>query len=324
MFISKTLVTGSSGFVGSALIERLASDSTFIDILALSRTSNNNYPKRVRHFKLGDLNNQIDYLKLLYGVETLVHCAARVHQIKETATDQLEAYRDVNVNITVNLALCAAKAGVRRFIFISTIKVNGECTQIGCPFSADDKPKPVEPYGISKLEAELALRDIESKSGMEVVIVRPPLVYGPGVKANFANMINWVASGIPLPFGSIKNKRSFVSLDNLVDLLVLCLKHPAAAGQTFLVSDGEDVSTAELLIRSARAMNKKILLLNVPVFMLKIIFFLMGKLELYQRLTCSLQLDISKTRMLLNWSPSLSLDQGLIKTFNDIKFETYI
>jgi nucleoside-diphosphate-sugar epimerase len=239
--------------------------------------------------------------------------------MQDNATNGLKAYREVNVSGTLNLARQAAHAGVDRFVFVSSIKVNGEATQPGHPYTADDVPLPLDPYGVSKLEAEQGLRDIEEQTGMEVVIVRPPLVYGPGVKANFATMMCWLARGFPLPLGAIRNARSMVALDNLVDLLVTCLNHPAAAGQTFLVSDGEDVSTTELLRRTANAMGKKALLLPVPALVFKWGAVILGKYDVAQRLTGSLQVDITKTRRLLGWNPPLTLDQGLKKAVEGMK-----
>lgn len=265
------------------------------------------------------MTDSTDWNLALKGVQAVVHCAARVHVMQDDATDPLQAYREVNVNGTLNLARQAAQAGVRRFVFVSSIKVNGEATQPGQPFTADDVPLPLDPYGVSKFEAEVGLRDIESQTGMEVVIVRPPLVYGPGVKANFASMMRWVARGIPLPLAAIHNARSMVALDNLVDLLLTCLKHPAAAGQTFLVSDGEDVSTTELLRRTAQAMGKRALLLPVPASVLEIGATLLGKRAVAQRLCGSLQVDIAKTRRLLDWTPPLTLDQGLKKAVEGMK-----
>jgi nucleoside-diphosphate-sugar epimerase len=214
---------------------------------------------------------------------------------------------------TIQLGRQAVELGVRRFVFVSSIKVNGEQTLPGQPFRADSTPAPVDSYGFSKHEAERELIRLGSDTGLEVVIVRPPLVYGPGVKANFASMVRWVALGIPLPLGAVHNARSMVALDNLVDLLVTCLKHPAAAGQTFLVSDGEDVSTSELLRRTAQAMGKKACLFPVPARMLELGAALLGKRAVAQRLCGSLQVDMEKTRKLLNWTPPLTLDQGLRK-----------
>ena len=311
------LVTGGSGFVGSALLKQFLKDG--FEVRASARSCLSTGLKGVQFHQIGDMTAATDWSAALKGMQAVVHCAARVHVMQDDAADPLQAYREVNVKGTLNLANQAAKAGVRRFVFVSSIKVNGEVTQPGRPFTADDIPSPLDPYGVSKLEAEQGLRRIEAQTGMEVVIVRPPLVYGPGVKANFASMMRWVARGIPLPLGAIQNVRSMVALDNLVDLLVTCLKHPAAAGQSFLVSDGEDVSTTELLCRTAQAMGKKALLLPVPASVLELGASLLGKRSVSQRLCSSLQVDIEKTRWLLGWSPPLTLDQGLKKAVEGMK-----
>ena len=315
----KVLVTGATGFVGGALVRRLSADPACKGLVVALRSRTELRIKGVRQVQVGDLLTITDWSVALQGVDTVVHCAARVHVMQDDATDPLQAYREVNVNGTLNLASQAAQAGVGRFVFVSSIKVTGETTQPGQPFKADDVPTPLDPYGVSKLEAELGLREIEAQTGMEVVIVRPPLVYGPGVKANFASMMRWVARGIPLPLGAIQNARSMVALDNLVDLLVTCLTHPGAAGQTFLVSDGEDVSTTELLRRTAQAMGKKAFLLPVPATVLELGTSLLGKRAVAQRLSGSLQVDIEKTRRLLGWSPPLTLDQGLKKAVEGMK-----
>lgn len=311
------LLTGGTGFVGGALQKRLLADGAQLKV-----TSRKTIPKMVdsvQFIQVSSLNAENNWGSALDGVDAVVHCAARVHVMNELSLDPLEDYRKVNVQGSLNLARQAARAGVRRFVFVSSIKVNGEVTQPGQTFTADDVPEPLDPYGVSKMEAEQGLRDIGVQSGMEVVIVRPPLVYGPGVKANFAAMMRWVARGIPLPLGSIHNARSMVALENLVDLLVTCLKHPAAAGQTFLVSDGEDVSTTELLIRVSNAMGKKTLLLPVPVFLLEWSAAMLGKRSVAQRLCSSLQVDIEKTRRFLGWNPPLTLNQGLKKAVEGMK-----
>jgi nucleoside-diphosphate-sugar epimerase len=307
------LVTGATGFVGGALVRRLTADGAGKCVVAAVRRKAESLPEDGWQVQVGDLLPTTDWGMALQGVVTVVHCAARVHVMQDDSTDPLQAYRDVNVNGTLNLATQAAQAGVRRFVFVSSIKVNGEVTRFGKPFTADDLPSPADPYGVSKLEAEQGLREIEVRTGMEVVIVRPPLVYGPGVKANFAAMMRWVARGIPLPLGAIHNARSMVALDNLVDLLVSCMKHPAAAGQTFLVSDGEDVSTTELLRRTAQAVGKRARLLPVPAFVLEAGAAFVGKRAVAQRLCGSLQVDMAKTQTLLGWSPPLTLDEGLKK-----------
>lgn len=278
------LVTGATGFVGCALVRQLAADRAFNGVVAAVRQRVAPWPERVTQLQVGDLLSTTDWSAALQGVRALVHCAARVHVMQDDAVDPLDAYRLVNVEGTLNLARQAAAAGVRRFVFLSSIKVNGEATPPGRPFTADAVPAPLDSYGVSKLEAEQGLRELEAKTSMEVVIVRPPLVYGPGVKANFASMMRWVARGMPLPLGAIHNARSMVTLDNLVDLLVTCLKHPAAAGQTFLVSDGEDVSTSELLRRTAQAMGREAFLLPIPTFMLERGAALLGKRAVAQRL----------------------------------------
>ena len=259
------------------------------------------------------MNDRADWRKALAGCQVVVHLAARVHVMTDTAKNPLDEFRQVNVKGTLNLARQAAAAGVRRFVFVSSIKVNGEATEPGHPFTAEDTPAPLDAYGISKMEAEQGLREISAQTGMEVVIIRPPLVYGPGVKANFAAMMRWLARGVPLPLGAIHNQRSLVALDNLVDLIVTCIAHPAAANQTFLVSDGQDVSTTELLRRMGRAMKRPARLMPVPAGLLEWTAALVGKRDVAQRLCGSLQVDIQKTRQLLGWNPPLTLDQGLKK-----------
>lgn len=235
--------------------------------------------------------------------------------MNETAADPLAEFRRVNVAGTVNLARQAQLAGVKRFVFVSSIKVNGEQTPAGKPFTADDAPAPIDPYGISKLEAEQALLELGQRTGMEVVIVRPVLVYGPGVKANFLSMIRWLDKGVPLPLGSIKdNRRSIVALDNLVDLLTTCLTHSGAAGRVFLAGDGEDLSTTALLQRVAAALDKRPLLLPVPAPLLALAARMLGKPGIAQRLCGSLEVDLGKNRRLLDWTPPVKMDAALRKT----------
>lgn len=268
-------------------------------------------------FSVGELNASADWSGLLEGVDAVVHTAARVHVLNEVAADPLAAFRRVNVEGTTQLARQAVAAGVKRFVFVSSIKVNGESTSLGHSFRADDNPLPSDPYGISKLEAEGALREISADSGMELVIVRPPLVYGPGVKANFAAMMKWLGRGVPMPLGAIENRRSLVALDNLVDLLVRCVQHPAAGGQIFLVSDGEDVSTTQLLREMGSALGCKARLIPLPAAWLEWGASLIGKREVARRLCGSLQVDIEKTRTMLQWQPPISLAEGLKRTVKD-------
>jgi UDP-glucose 4-epimerase len=261
-----------------------------------------------------DFNVTDGWQASLAGVDVVIHSAARVHVMNDSESDPLAAFRKVNVDGTLNLARQAVAAGVRRFVFVSSIKVNGEATELGQPYRADDVPAPGDPYGVSKMEAEQGLRELAAQTGLEVVVIRPVLVYGPGVKANFMTMMRWLDKGVPLPFGAIDNRRSLVALDNLVDLVATCVTHPAAANQTFLVSDGEDLSTTGLLRRMAQALDKSARLLPVPAWMLRAGASLLGKSALSQRLCGSLQVDISKTRELLAWQPPVSVDVAMRAT----------
>jgi UDP-glucose 4-epimerase len=309
----KILVTGGTGFVGKGVLNRLIHGSDCA-VVATVRSSNATLPARVSVISMTGLGADADWLPALGGVDVVVHCAARVHVMKERAGDPLMIFRQVNVEGTLALARQAAAAGVRRFVFLSSIKVNGESTVIAHPFTPDDSPSPTDPYGVSKMEAENGLRALASETGMEVVIIRPVLVYGPGVKANFLSMMRWLNKGVPLPLGAIHNKRSLVALDNLVDLIVTCISHPAAANQTFLVSDGEDLSTTDLLRRMSLALGKSARLFPVPAWFIKGAAALLGKQAVVQRLCGSLQVDISKTCTLLGWEPPVSVDEALRKT----------
>ncbi len=311
----QVLVTGANGFVGRALCAEAVSRG--MAVRGITRASGD-LPISVENFAVGGIDGNTDWRDVLTGCEVVVHLAARVHVMADLAANPLEEFRRVTVRGTLNLARQAAAANVRRFLFVSSIKVNGEATQLGRPFTADDAPAPLDAYGVSKMEAEQGLREIARQSGMDVVIIRPPLVYGPGVKANFAAMIRWLNCGVPLPLGATHNQRSFVSLNNLVDLIVTCLTYPAAANQTFLVSDGEDVSTTELLRRMSQALGRPARLVPVPVSWLKLAAAMVGKQDVAQRLCGSLQVDIEKTRRLLGWTPPLSLDEGLKKAAEGI------
>jgi nucleoside-diphosphate-sugar epimerase len=305
------LITGANGFVGRALCAKARASNLFVK--GMVRSVQTLVPD-VEPIVIGEIDANTDWGSALQGINVVVHLAARVHIMDDRATDPLQAFRKVNLDGTLNLAKQAALAGVQRFVFISSIKVNGESTNIGQPFRADDTPTPVDAYGISKREAEDALKRLAKETGMEVVIIRPPLVYGEGVKANFYSMMRWLDKGVPLPLGAIHNQRSLVALDNLVDLIITCISHPAAANQIFLVSDGEDLSTSELLRRMANALDKPARLLPVPVWLLRLGSGLLGKQGFAQRLCGSLQLDISKTRQLLDWTPPISVNEALRKT----------
>jgi len=306
------LVTGATGFVGSALVDRLAAYG--LAVRAVVRRGGCQVPDSVGLVQVTDLKPDTDWSRALDSVDDVVHASARVHAIADKAADPLAEFRCINVDGTLNLARQAARAGVRRFVFISSIKVNGEATTEGQRYTPDDMPSPSDPYGVSKHEAEVGLRRIAAETEMEVVIIRPVLVYGPGVKANFLAMMRWLHKGIPLPLGAINNSRSLVALENLVDLIVTCLHQSAAANQTFLVSDGEDLSTPELLRRTAAAMGKKARLIPVPAPILQLGARLLGKPDIAQRLCGSLQVDITKTRELLGWTPPATVAQALKKT----------
>jgi nucleoside-diphosphate-sugar epimerase len=313
----KVLLTGASGFLGNALLNRLLIDGYACSVAVRSRTES--FPSNVQVKKIDSFEHQSQCGEVVTGSEVVVHCAARVHVMKETAIDPLMAFRKINVVGTLNLAREAASAGVKRFIFISSIKVNGESTQLGHPYRADDAPAPSDPYGISKMEAEEGLRRLALETGMEVVIIRPVLIYGPGVKSNFRTMMAWLSRGLPMPLGALRNKRSLVSLDNLVDLIEICLHHPRAANQTFLVSDGMDVSTPELLTHLGIALKKPVRLISVPLVLLNFLATLVGRSSMASRLCGSLQVDIEKTRNLLDWTPPYGMDEALAKTADDFK-----
>lgn len=310
--LKKVLLTGGTGFVGRAVLDRLCRDG--LDIVSCSRAETINVPSGVMYLSVPGLDSNTVWKPALDGVEVVIHCAARVHVMHDTSSVPLAEFRKVNVEGTLNLARQAVRAGVKRFVYISSIKVNGEGTAPSKPYTADDTPMPVDPYGISKLEAEQGLQALSQGTGMEVVIIRPVLVYGPGVKANFLSMMNWLKRGAPLPLGAVHNKRSMVALDNLVDLVVTCIDHPKAANQVFLVSDGEDLSTTELLRRTGQFLGRPARLLPIPTFMLATAARLLGKHGIAQRLCGSLQVDIGKTRALLGWQPPVTVDEALAKT----------
>lgn len=300
----KVLITGASGFVGQAVSKALSLNGHEI-VRAVSK-------EQTDALVVGDIGPETNWKEALKKCGVVIHLAARVHVMNERSSNPMTEFRRVNVEGTAALARQAAAAGVKRFIFLSSIKVNGEYSESGKPFTASDAPRPEDPYGISKYEAEKLLEAIASETGMEVVIIRPPLVYGPGVKANFESMMRWLSKGLPLPLAAITgNRRSFVAIDNLVDLVMTCLNSPNAANQTFLVSDGEDLSTAQLLERMGAAMGKPARLFYLPSALLKLGTILLNRPSTYQRLCGTLQLDIAKARQLLGWAPPVSVQEGL-------------
>ncbi len=261
--------------------------------------------------EVGEINAETDWRLALKNVKWVVHTAARVHVVQRDTPESLAFFRRINVQGSLRLARQAALIGVSRFVFLSTVKVHGESTPQGAPFNENSEPTPHDSYAISKMEAEQSLREIAAETGMEVVIIRPPLVYGPGVKANFAALMGVVAKGMPLPLGALDNRRSLVAVDNLVDLIITCLFHPAAANQSFLVSDGHDLSTTELVRHMARSMNRTAHLIPVPARIVMACASALGRKPAAERLCENLQVDITKARDQLGWSPPISVDEGL-------------
>jgi nucleoside-diphosphate-sugar epimerase len=303
------LVTGASGFVGRAVVERLRSSG--YDVRGSVRREDFVRVDGVEYTTVRGLERDTDWSAALDGCDAVIHTAARVHVMREQAADPLAEFRHTNVDGTLALARQAVAAGVRRFVFVSSIKVNGEETAPGKSFAADDAPAPLDSYGRSKLEAEEGLRALLEQAAREWVIVRPPLVYGPGVRANFAAMLRWIRSGVPLPLAAVRNRRSLVGLANLAALLECCVAHPAAANEVFLAADGEDLSTPDLLRRLAAAMGTRIRLFAVPPAALRALAASSGRRDWAARLLGNLQVDAGKARERLGWSPPLTVDAGL-------------
>jgi nucleoside-diphosphate-sugar epimerase len=308
--LHKVLITGANGFVGQALLKAMLKQN--ISVVAAVRASGARVNDDSEQIEVGDLSAQQDWTLALGGVESIVHTAARVHVMNDTDSEPLNVFRQINTDATLNLARQAAQAGVKRFIFLSTIKVNGETTQSGFPFCEQINSLPTDPYAVSKWEAERGLIQIARNTGMEVVIIRPPLIYGPGVKGNFATMMKWLKRGVPLPLGAVHNRRSLLALDNLVSFILLCLEHPKAANETFVLADGVDISTTQLLEKIAHAMKKSPRLLPVPVSWMIFVANLLGKQAVAERLFGSLQIDITKAQNKLNWQPPVSMEKQLL------------
>lgn len=306
----KILVTGANGFIGRNLCASLK-EKGFIVRGAL-RNNVRDIPGVDEYVRVGDINESTDWQQALAGVDAVIHLAARVHIINDPVADPIKAFRKVNVLGTERLARMVAKAGVKRFIFISSVKVNGEGALR--PYTETDAPEPQDAYGISKREAEDALACIAGETGLKAVILRLPLVYGRGVKANFKNLIKITGAGLPLPFKGIRNRRSFLYLGNLVDAIITCISHPLAAGETFLASDGQDVSTPDLIKMIATAMYKKPVLFSLHPGILKALCKIVGKTEEIEKLTGSLLVDNSKIRNLLGWKPPFTLEEGIKET----------
>lgn len=304
--MNKILVTGANGFVGRQVVHDLAMRGREV-VQAVRRVTG---PGQVA---VGDLSGATDWRAALAGCDAVIHLAARVHVMQDRSKDALAEFRKVNVIASVELARQAIAAGINRFVYVSSVKVNGEST-FGKAYTPFDPPAPQDPYGISKLEAENALRALTKDSEMRLVVVRSPLVYGPGVRANFLRLMQLVGSGVPLPFGALRNKRSMVSVGNLSDLLITCATHPAAAGQVFLVSDESDASTPELVRRIGEALKKKPCLLPIPAPLLKFGAQLLGASSAADRLLGSLQVDISHTKQTLGWKPVETQQQAIAAT----------
>lgn len=312
----RILITGANGFIGSSLCAHLKENG--IHVRACVRRERECFQDKLEYYKVSDINSSTSWLGAFDGVDVVVHAAARVHVMRELSLNPIEEFREINVSGTICLARQAAENGVKRFIFLSSLGVNGSSTD-NVPFFADNFPAPDSPYAKSKLEAEQQLFQLGQSTGMEIVVVRPPMVYGPNAPGNFGVLVRWISTGLPLPFGRIENRRSFIGVDNLVDLLLTSIRHPSAANQVFLVSDGEDVSTTDLLRRTARAMDKPSRLVPVPAVWLEWGADMVGKRDVAQKLCGSLQVDITKTRELLGWSPPLTLDQGLKRAVEGLR-----
>ena len=307
------LLTGATGFVGSAIQERIVADGNYDLTIAVRNISEQS--EAVHIVKVDDLTATTDWNDALKDIDVVVHSAARVHVMDDTSADPLTEFRKVNVEGTLNLARQAVEAGVTRFIFISSIKVNGEGTEIGKPYTADSKLNPIDPYGISKYEAEQGLLKLAEDTALEVVIIRPTLVYGEDVKGNFYSLMKWTYKGIPLPIGGIKqNLRSLVSVDNLVDFIVTCIEHKDAKNEVFLISDDDDISTADLLKEISKGLGVKNKAVNIPPRLINTVASALGKSGVAQRLSGSLQVDITKAKNLLGWNPKYSTSESIQKT----------
>ena len=324
--VQKVLVTGSGGFIGAKLCDELIARGKHVCGAtrarceepkgALDRTPSNHASHGSSRFKtveVGNIGEGADWTEALEGVDAVVHLAARAHILREFALDLLAEFRKINTQGTLTLAEAAARAGVKRFVFLSSVGASGDSSS-EAPLTEETPPRPTTPYGLSKWEAEQALQEVESRTGIEVVIIRPPLLYGPRVKGNFLRFVQLIERGVPLPLGGLRNRRSFLGLSNIVDLICCCLEHPEAAGKTFLASDGDDVSTPELIRRIAKALGKSARLLPLPEWLLRFGGAITGKSEDVRRLCGSLQIDSSRVRRVLGWTPPSTMQEELTRT----------
>ena len=310
------LVTGINGFVGNCLNEKLAKNKFLVK--GVIREGNCRAATIQVPCLIDNIDSFTNWSECLAGVDIVIHLAARVHVMQDQAANPLQEFLEVNLDGTINLAKQAADAGVKRFVYVSSIKVNGEFT-VNKPFNEQDNPNPQDPYAVSKYQAEKGLFELAKTTGMEVVIIRPPLVYGAGVKANFLQLIGLVNRLFPLPLASVKNQRSMIYVGNLVDAIITCATHPKAANQLYLVSDNELVSTPQLIRQLARALGKRSLIFPFPIFMMKFLARFFGKSAAVDRLTQSLVIDSSKIRNELDWKPPYTMEQGLKATANWFK-----
>jgi len=305
------LVTGATGFVGQPLCDRLVSENNIISATIRNVDDKDKLPTEIKPILINSLSDALP-TEQLANTEVVIYLAARVHQMNDNSPNALDAYREINAKAAISLAKQAAEHGVRRFIYLSSIKVNGE--GLTDPYSEKDTPNPIDPYGQSKWEGEQGLLKLSQETGLEVVIIRPPLIYGSNVKANFLQLLKIIDKRIPLPFGAINNARSILFVDNLVDAIITCINHANAKNQTFIVSDGEDLSTTDLIRRLGKALGKSPLLLPIPGKLLRLTTKLLGKADIGDRLLGSLQVDSSKIRQMLDWTQPYTVDQGLQAT----------
>ena len=308
--MSKVFVTGASGFIGQSICKFLATSKHIVcgavrDKISIPNTST------IKYLNIGDITLQKNWKNILAGYDCVIHCASRAHVINEIKINSLETYRLINLKSTVELAKQCSIAGVKRMIFLSSIGVLGSNTNNRKPFLYSDKPNPTDNYALSKYEAEQELSKISKETGLEIVVIRPPLVYGPFAPGNLKRLIKIISYGIPLPFSLINNKKSLVGIDNLINLITLCIEHPSAAGKTFLVSDGEDISTPDLISYITSNMGRSARLFSLPIPLLKLSSQIIGRQREIDRLIGSLQVDINYTRKLLNWAPPVSVKEGI-------------
>lgn len=313
--MTKILITGSSGFIGKVLTEKLIANNYLVH--ASSRNNHQQLTKGVLKFNIGEIDDKTNWEKALAGVNCIIHCAAKTHEIQKLKKDLLNDFRKVNTKGTINLAEQASIHGVKRLIFLSSIKVNGERTSNSSSFKYDDIPNPEDAYGISKWEAEQGLWQVSQRTGLEVVIIRAPLVLGYGAKGNLGRLMKLINSGIPLPLSLIKNQRSFIGIDNLIDVLFCCINHPNAKKKTFLVSDGEDISTFDLINQIANAMGKSSRLFPIPISVLNYVSYILRRKNEMEKLIGSLKVDNSYTKEILNWKPSASVAESIRRMVQD-------